>query len=1672
MKNLLGSLLLGAGLAAVAAAQAPSDAKVVFYLPFEESLVARTPLMEVAPSAGVVSIEDQSQSVTIGELVTGKDIKVGGGEIDEKSARIRFVAGLSGKAAQLGEVVTYSVPWLREMGEGTLVLWYRNPTWKVKAWCIPAMLTPAQNNRSKPAAFQTPLSHWIFDRMTSPPEQGKSTWFEWEIVNNEHPRNLTPRAEHDNAWHCWALRWKWDGHLIEVLDDGEVRDIGKYPNRILPGKDSWDDLYMGRTSRVYEDPGHVNFDEIFLGELHLARFCEVALDEVYVWDRALPREEIKAAVQRAIKGQPAWPATALPVPKYRADEGLDLKTLPAERPALPPQVRWGEEGAVIGKNSRRHSVCLNGYWRFQPTANRFTAPDPAGWGYARLPGPVLDQPSGRAARRAGGSARNAKNDSAKSFRQAGKCFAVDGAFQPVADGSFGGKEIADCDALWFERDVEVPAAQKGWRFFLRFDRVDSRQPFMDVYVNGSHAARLHSYGPGRLDVTRWVIPGANNRIALAVEGQAALWFDWYLEARRLDTVSVHDPYVWAQWRKKAVAVRFDLENHTDQPQTYSYGVDFFEADTGNKVHSLAGRKITLAPRAKAEEHVEGPWESPRCWSVYDPFLHTVEVVVRNALGLEVDRGLPVRFGYRELWAENGQIYVNGSQFHNRGIGQSCGNIGYEKALDYSDLYNEALTFFSMHKGVFTFVKREINRAGADAVLDAADRIGFFAAPIEHGTGFYADQTWDGNRREQAANVARVRWLRNHPSLFAHIVRQTANYEQKEGIGGGSAEVKLWRDKFEQDASWLPYQEVWDRFVAPMRRENPGAFYTCVWLPYGEQIGHRLGKHGYGLPLQSQEEEPRFYAGHGTASYNAETGWPQISRNFGDVTGVDDLPVHYNEYWPNFSQTTDEFAAIYLGDRAYDTEVEIRDAMGSAWKPDADGLVRFSFEYVKDIETVGRPFSRKSMGYRASPGWVALRQLFMKQMMATWRWYGYGWWEHTETSEYIRASEFGKPPVGSPKRDTKELTLVDRAALRGPGIALGEPGKIPAVKKVFARPQELVETVIPSEIGKTARAGQQPLVAWIYGAPDIARKDHAFFSGEKIRKQVGVINEYPRPVKAVVVWRARREGGPVLAEGRIETAFASGAQSLHPVEFPAPAVEAKTRCVLEIETSLDGKKFHGDRFPFQVFPPHRPSPMEARIALIDSEATGSMLRIAGVSSTPVSASTDLSKFDLLIIGRQCDHAKVRALLKKLDVRRHLEDGLNLLVFEQEGEVLERPTPDPWPDLNLKKRPDRPELVSFGLRLEHAGIRNAFIREAGHPLFKDLADEDFANWRGASNLLAPWNSPKWSGSLPTGTRSWREPQMSNLGEVATFVFNKPQGGNVTSLMDASFDLLYSPLIEERRTKGRVIFCQLNVTNRYKADPVATLFVDRLLRYAASKAEGLRGTAVFAGSDAWRKTLEHLPFVFRSVEGGAGLKEATMLVAGVGTPHVDDFDQKNQFVGTQAAPAKEDDRAWRWLMDHKQAVADFAREGGAVLVLPAADAKDLAWLPFPVTLNPCPYFAAKPRGVVPGIGPSDLYWRRAVELVLPTGLPEGLRATSPAVVARVPFGKGEFILCQVHPKRFYGNWAESKILRLYSAILTEKGVADRLDLDPTQSGYQEGGFPYFEKTLWFDPFISTSW
>ena len=619
---------------------AAEQAKALFYLGFEGDIIADTPEKELVPARGKT-------------LVTEKD----------------FHEGVNGKAARLGQplkthgdwyknIILYKTPWIKELAEGTIVLWYRNPEWNGKnSWRTPAMLTTAQSNRSKPSAWQHPLSWWIFDRMVSPPEQGESKWYHWAFGDKsafmeENTRNMHPRKTPDNQWHLWALRWRKEPRLLEVIDDTDVRDITKYESLIPEGRDHWIEQYNPRNmapnngiSKVYEDSEHIKVDEILHGHIQLARYCRVSLDEVVVWDRALSREEIAAAYGRGLKGDPVWPPERLLKPDKKIGELVDLSGVPQERKPLPDAAKWDAGSQLERATPTRLVAKLNGLWRFHATEDAWAMPAAETWGYQAFPllaRPGLDMHGLRP----------------------GTIYTPD--FKPLKRGEpFNGKPLGQYEKLWFERDVRVPAELKGRRFFFHYD--DTRRVSFRLFVNGKLAGNVSARCAGHIEVTEHIRAGESNRIVVTYwRGYGTVNAIFSLESYQPESVvSAHNPYVIPDWRNRKLRVQLDLENHSDAAQKVTYSAKLFEWPEGREAHTFTANPISLKARERVTTTIEGDWKNPKEWNEETPNLYTI-VLEGKVNGKVVDVTPAERFGFRELWIEDGSVYLNGKRLFLRG----------------------------------------------------------------------------------------------------------------------------------------------------------------------------------------------------------------------------------------------------------------------------------------------------------------------------------------------------------------------------------------------------------------------------------------------------------------------------------------------------------------------------------------------------------------------------------------------------------------------------------------------------------------------------------------------------------------------------------------------------------------------------------------------------------------------------------------------------------------------------------------------------------------------------------------------------------------------------------------------------------------------------------------------
>jgi beta-galactosidase len=491
----------------------------------------------------------------------------------------------------------------------------------------------------------------------------------------------------------------------------------------------------------------------------------------------------------------------------------------------------------------------------------------------------------------------------------------------------------------------------------------------------------------------------------------------------------------------------------------------------------------------------------------------------------------------------------------------------------------------------------------------------------------------------------------------------------------------------------------------------------------------------------------------------------------------------------------------------------------------------------------------------------------------------------------------------------------------------------------------------------------------------------------------------------------------LKKDTTRVSVSQGGVAFVPIKFKAPVVAGKTVLKLSADCKYkDGKEIRSDEMELRVFPKTDWKWGGEPVLLVDSSGkTEKVLAQMGVGFTKLSAEDSaaqsnadaIGKARLVVVGKNSypDAVKVFSKAPVLDAVRN---GLNLVVLEQMNRHV------------------------MGLKLENTSSRDVYVRSPDSPLLAGLDDRDFANWRSESQMLPSYPSFDaqslwwWQGYSYQGQfNKWRQRRAwhwSNKAMVATFCAEKPQFGNFRVLLDAGFDLLYTPLVEFQAGKGRVLLNQLDLVDHYGIDPVATMLLQRILdEYSRPAARKLTPVAVV--SDA----------------GAAALKDLRM--------------QSKRGLDGQVAFLLPDD------LDKQDArqteeLRNFVQNGGSV-VTSVKTTEQAAKLPIKLTLEARkafnPTFPADPA--FSGLGISDLFLREMHDFQAVTKAEGAKAALSPMGIAgTVEFGKGRIVLLQLPPDKFKGAeafWGRSKVIRTYSAILGNLGGKSEVELDPLAIG-----------------------
>ena len=963
--------------------------------------------------------------------------------------------------------------------------------------------------------------------------------------------------------------------------------------------------------------------------------------------------------------------------------------------------------------------------------------------------------------------------------------------------------------VWYQHQIDVPASWKGRRVL-----VDIRRVSTDAYVSvdGTPCGEV-AWPYGQVDITKAVTPGKKAQLCVLVTASttpgehvlpmgpaevqmtkvqnklsnAGLIGEVFLLSEPQGPV-VTDVFVQPSVRKKQVALEIEVTGMT-QEATVPFTATMINAVGRDEQVFHGSLPLKAVPAQQAT--VTFPWEHPALWSPEHPTLYTVRVDVEGS-GLK--DSYPQRFGFREFWVDGKKFLLNGQEIRLRPTVLTNDAPVTVAGMDgYIDAIRKA-GFNIIEQQPINLEERGSSSQNREVWSERADEKGFLsiADGVDFSSYLLKDKTitwWDPGMREryQARFEVDSRRYRNCPSvvMWTTTPNRYGQFQDQNPRTIGVREIEFPLHDFQmQDLHNKAGLDALNviRTVDPTRP---------VYSHAGDMVGdvYTVNQYLDLTPLQEREEWLSNYAQKGDMPYMAvEFGLPlaeatfQRGRNgYGNTTGTE----------PEVT----EYSSIYLGPEAYRLEPdEYRDGIVSKF----DGK-RFWVSFHNSPLINQQP---------------ALQQVVALFIRNTWR----AWRTAGLTG--------GMVPWG----------LVTQVFAPDKWSGANNPPFVPGLRGAYRKGEEKAGHYLDTSKGwkKTPSSDalvevNGPTLAWIAGAPaNFYEKAHSFRTGQRVEKQVCLINDLPDAAHYHLTWRATADGKTLHEENR-DGEIASATNVLLPISFSAPAAvnaeKADGEIVLE---ATIGDRTSSDKFPFCVFPADvEPLP---KVCVYDPVGkTGTLLKSLGVDTVPWDNEAVRGDRVVLVVGRTALSGS-NVPFAALD--KFATDGGHVLVMSQESDWMHKVA---------------------GFRMNRQVSRRFFPVMTDHPVTRGLTARDLQDWAGSGTLIE--DRPTYDLHAFVDY-SWH---WGNQGSLSCAAVEKPHLSGWTPVLEGEFDLAYSPLMQLADGKGTITLCTLDLEDQAGADPVAELLTRRLLRQVAAWHPAARRKTVLLGSDDDANLLKDLGLNF---------------------------------------------------------------------------------------------------------------------------------------------------------------------------------------------------------------------
>ena len=114
------------------------------------------------------------------------------------------------------------------------------------------------------------------------------------------------------------------------------------------------------------------------------------------------------------------------------------------------------------------------------------------------------------------------------------------------------------------------------------------------------------------------------------------------------------------------------------------------------------------------------------------------------------------------------------------------------------------------------------------------------------------------------------------------------------------------------------------------------------------------------------------------------------------------------------------------------------------------------------------------------------------------------------------------------------------------------------------------------------------------------------------------------------------------------------------------------------------------------------------------------------------------------------------------------------------------------------------------MEERRLEHGFIADQEHPIVAGLDERDLSNWRGRAETVPSEKRPS-EAFRHNQAAALETPHLTNRNLVAGYVLANPSYGSILPVVTGGFDRSDALVLDARSGKGRILFCQADVTSR---------------------------------------------------------------------------------------------------------------------------------------------------------------------------------------------------------------------------------------------------------------------